>query len=40
MKKETLDTTHFVGIFNNRRVPFRANNDAIVEVNSEDGLKT
>ena len=31
--------TRFVGIFNNRRVSFRVNNDDIVEVKSEDGLK-
>lgn len=35
----SLGMTRFVGIFNNRRVPFGANNEDIVEVKSEDGLK-
>jgi hypothetical protein len=39
MKRETLDTTHFVGIFNNRRVRSGANIGTFVEVKSEDGLE-
>ncbi len=31
--------THFVGIFNSRRVPFRASIGNLVEEKSEDGLK-
>ena len=39
MKRVTLYTTRFVGIFNNRRVRSGASIGNIVEVNSEDGLE-
>jgi len=38
MRTETHDMTHFVGIFNNRRVPFRVNIVDSIEVKSEDGI--
>ena len=38
MNAETPCKTPFVGIFNNRRVPFRACIGNLVEEKSEDGL--
>ncbi len=39
MKTATLSMTPFVGIFNNRRVPFGAIIGDTYEAKSEDGLK-
>jgi hypothetical protein len=38
MKRETLGTTRFVGIFNNRRVRTRASFQHTINEESEDGL--
>ena len=40
MKTETTCITLFVGIFKNRRVPFRAIASDALEAKSEDGFKS